>query len=244
MFQPVSTSRSSSRTRAQNASSAAYSLTQRVAFSGIGRWPLSTIKTSSSPGAYIEIASKRSPFESVSMSNASTRGATVTSAGRSTGLSKIHVTPWPARRRAFDFAAALDAALDQVAHGEAHVRFERVDARGMQAVAQRWHVRRHLDFDSRDRLARERAAVDRLRRRHAQRACALRVGLAHIEMRPLAIVAHEERAAVFQAAVDLDDGNARAVRPVCDPVAGLQNEAARLDRHPGIVPLLCGQALA
>jgi hypothetical protein len=96
VFQPVSTSASNSRTRAQNASSAAYSFTQRVALSGIGRSPLSTISTSSNPGAYTEIASRRSPFESVSMSNDRTRGSTVTSAGRSTGLSKIHVTPLPA----------------------------------------------------------------------------------------------------------------------------------------------------
>ena len=55
------------------------------------------------------------PFGSVSMSNDSTRGSSSTRAGRSVGLSKIHVTPLAARRLAFDLAAAFDAALDQVA---------------------------------------------------------------------------------------------------------------------------------
>ena len=76
-------------------------------------------------------------------------------------------------RLAFDLAAALDAALDQVAHREAHVRFERVDARGMQAIAQRRHVRRRLDLDPCDRLAGEGAVVDRLRL--AARAACVRV---------------------------------------------------------------------
>ena len=120
---------------------------------------------------------------------------------RSTGLSKTQVTPCARRRLAFDLAAALDAALDQIAHREAHIRFERVDAGGVQPVAQGRHVGRRFDFDSRDRLASERALVDRLRLRHAQRARALRVGRADIEMRPLPIVAHEERAAVFQPSV-------------------------------------------
>ena len=49
--------------------SAARSSSQRVARSGMGRSLPSTIRTSSMPGANSEIASRRSPFASVSMSN-------------------------------------------------------------------------------------------------------------------------------------------------------------------------------
>ena len=63
-------------------------------------------------------------------------------------------------RFAFDLAAALDAALDQVANGEAHVGFEGVDAGVVQAVAQRRHVGRRFHVDARDRRAVERALVD------------------------------------------------------------------------------------
>jgi hypothetical protein len=54
-------------------------------------------------------------------------------------------------------------------------------------------------------------------------------------MRALAIVAHEESTAIFQAAVYVYDGNARAVRAVRNPVARLQNETA-LSNHLRIVP--------
>jgi hypothetical protein len=136
-----------------------------------------------------------------------------------------------------DLTTALDAALDQIAHREAHVGFERIDPRGMQAIAQRRHVGRYLDLDACDGLTGERAAVDGLRRRNTQCVRTLRVRSTHVEMRQPAIVAHQERAAVLQAAVYLYDGDARAVRPVRDPVARLQNEAARL-AHRCIVPLL------
>ena len=86
-----------SRTRAQNASSAAYSFD--AARRALRHRPRTAGRRSAlrrGRGAYSEIASRRSPSESVSMSNDSTRGSTVTSAGRSIGLSKIHVTPLPA----------------------------------------------------------------------------------------------------------------------------------------------------
>ena len=54
------------------------------------------MSTSSMPGAYSEIASRRSPLPSVSMSNDSTRGSTFTSAGPQRGLSNTQVMPSPA----------------------------------------------------------------------------------------------------------------------------------------------------
>jgi hypothetical protein len=113
----------------------------------------------------------------------------------------------------------------------------------MQAITQGRHIRRHLDFDARDGLASERAALDRSRRRDSHCARALRVSGAYIKMRELTVVAHEKRAAVFQSAVDLDDRHARAIRPVRDPVARLQNEAARLVHRRIVPPLLTSSAL-
>ena len=117
----------------------------------------------------------------------------------------------------------------------------------MQAVAQGRHIRRHLDLDSHDWLAVERAAVDELRRRHAQRSRAFRIGRAHVEVRALSVVAHQERAAVLQAAGYVHDRDARAVRPVRGPVGRLQNEAAHgvhLYAQARIVPpLLTSSAL-
>ncbi len=96
------------------------------------------------PGAKSEIASSLSLLESVSMSNESTRGSADTSAGRTTGLSNTRAipptgaaaSPSTPRRAALDLAtiALVDAALDQIADGEAHVGFEGFDAAVMQAV--------------------------------------------------------------------------------------------------------------
>ena len=123
------------------------------------------------------------------------------------------MTPAPGVASPFDLAAALDAALDQVAHGEAHVGFERVDARRMQPIAQRPARRDGASTSIRatGSPANVRLSIE-LRRRHAQRSRALGIGRANVEVRTLAIVAHEERAAILQATVDVDDGNARAVR--------------------------------
>ena len=114
------------------------------------------------------------PVGSVSMSNDSTRGSTSTRAGVSVGLSKMPRDALAAACASpVDLAAALDAALDEVARREAHVGLERVDAGGVQPVAQRRHVGRRRDFDARDGRAGERLAVGRLRGR-ARRARAAR----------------------------------------------------------------------
>jgi hypothetical protein len=56
-------------------------------------------------------------------------------------------------------------------------------------------------------------------------------------MRQLTIVFQQKRAAIFEPAVDVNHRDARAIRPIRDPIARLQNEAARL-AHRRIVPLL------
>lgn len=48
----------------------------------------------------------------------------------------------------------------------------------------------------------------------------------NIKMRPLSIVAHEERAAVFQSTIYMYDGNAASARVGHDAIARLQNETA------------------
>ena len=96
MFQPVSTSGSKRRTRSQKACSAARSVKHRTACGGIGRSLPSTMSTSSIPGAYSEIASRRSFLPWVSMSKDRTRGSILTSAGRSAGLSNTRSMPLPA----------------------------------------------------------------------------------------------------------------------------------------------------
>ncbi len=236
VFQPVITSGSNVRTRLQNASSAARSSMQRVAFSGIGRSLPSTMSTSSRPGAYSEIASRRSPFASVSMSNDSTRGSTSTCAGRMTGLSNTG----DVRARhglAFDLAAALDTALDQVAHGEAHVGLERVDAGVMQAIAQGRDIRGCFHRYQSDGRAIEGALVDGLWLGRAELPSALGVGRSNVEVRTLAIVPHEERAAVREPPVNVDHGPAPAAGRRDDAIAGLEDEAARGRHRVGVYSL-------
>ena len=48
---------------------------------------------------------------------------------------------------ALDFASTFDAALDQVANGEAHIGLEGFDVGGVQPIAQAWHVGRGFDFE-------------------------------------------------------------------------------------------------
>ncbi len=118
------------------------------------------------------------------------------------------MTPCARRRLAFDLAAALDAALDQIAHREAHIGLVGVDACRVQPIANGRNIAGLPGFDSATRLpANVRLSIG-CGWRHAQRARALDIRGANIEMRTLTIVAHEECAAVFEPADRLDDGNA------------------------------------
>jgi len=129
-------------------------------------------------------------------------------------------------RGADDLAASLDAAFDQVSRREAHVGLERLDAIRLQAVAQAGHVRRRLDLDARDWRGVERPLVAVIEAHGAERASALRVGFADIEMGSLSIVADEERAAVFEPAEEVHYWAALAVLAGSDAIARLQDEAA------------------
>ncbi len=135
-----------------------------------------------------------------------------------------------------DFTAALDAALDQVARGEAHVGFEGVDICRVKLVPQRRHVRGHGDIDAAHGAAVEGALLDRLgRRQRLEDGCPRHIGGAHIEVRPLPIVPHQKSAAALQTTVQVHHRRAATVRSGGDTVSCLQNEAACLG-HAVIVP--------
>src|ERR1700690_2906521 len=109
---------------------------------------------------------------------------------------------------AFDLTASLDAAVDQITDREPHVRLERPDAGRLEAIPDAGDIGRNLCFDEAGGRAVKRALGDGLRLRCAQRARTFGVCSADEEMRPLAIVAHQERAAALEAPEQLDHGNA------------------------------------
>jgi hypothetical protein len=202
-------------------------LTQRVAFSGIGRWPPVDDQDFIEPRRVHRDREQALAFGvgfDVERQHAR-RDCHV-------GWSQHWIVEGPGHaasggRVAFDLATALDAAFDQIAHGEAHIGFERIDTGRMQAVAERRNVRRYIDLDTCDRLACKRPIVDGSPFRHPHGVRTLRVDGTHVEMRQLTIVAYQEGAAVCQSPVDVYDGDARAIRSIRDPIARLQNEAAR-----------------
>ena len=67
----------------------------------------------------------------------------------------------PGRGIALDCTARLDAALDEIPNGEAHICLERLDTHRMQAVTKRRHVARNLDLDPAHRCSVEGAPGDR-----------------------------------------------------------------------------------
>ena len=77
----------------------------------------------------------------------------------------------------------------------------------MQPVAQRRYVGRNLDLDAGNRIPAESAFPAFKRRGAAKRAGAFGIGSANVEMRTLSVVSHQERAAVFESAVQMDDGH-------------------------------------
>ena len=131
-------------------------------------------------------------------------------------------TRTPARFAA-DQRAAPDVPVDEVAHGEPHIRFQRLDAAPVQPVPQRRCVRRRRHIDAPGRLAREGDAVGGCKTH------ALPVGRGrlahgigtHVEMRRLAAVANEKGLPVLQATEQVHDGHTRL-----NAVARLVDEAA------------------
>src|SRR5690606_40840958 len=117
---------------------------------------------------------------------------------------------------------------DQITDRKAHVPLERLDAGLLQPVADRRNVRGHGRLDARDRLAGEGSPVARHGRRRAERLRAGGIGGAHVEVRPLAVVADEEQSAAFERAVDVDHGHAAPLRVGDDAIRGLEDETAQL----------------
>ena len=104
-------------------------------------------------------------------------------------------------------------AVDEVAHGEAHVGL--VGRRCPAAVSRSRSGgasagRRHLDGGH--RRAGERDPIRRVRRAGAQPPRGVGVLRRDVEARHAAAVAHQERAAVLQRAVEVDDGSPASIR--------------------------------
>ena len=147
MFQPVSTSGSQALTRSQNAVSAANSLSQRTAC--LRHLAIAAFDDQDFVNVRAIDRDGEQPFLGVRLD---VKGQ------------HARIDPdvrWPQRRIvedpgdalacarfALDRAASLDAALDEIAHGEAHVRFERINARRMQPIAHWRHVSRDVDLES------------------------------------------------------------------------------------------------
>ena len=111
-------------------------------------------------------------------------------------------------RLAVDLAAALDAPLDEVAHREAHVGFEGVDACRVQAVTDIGYIVRRAHLDAAYRRAVEGTFGRGLRLGHTQRQDALDILCANIEVSVLPVVAHEKCFAVGETAVEVHDRDA------------------------------------
>ena len=122
------------------------------------------------------------------------------------------------RRRGLtdDFAAAADAAVDQVADCETYVRFERRYTVAVQPITERGRILRYADVHPERAVASERSAGGL--RLAGRTECPSQRGIApsNVETRRLAAVAHQECAAVLQDAVEVDHG-----RTIVDAVARL-----------------------
>ncbi len=108
----------------------------------------------------------------------------------------------------------------------------------MEAIPDTGDLGRSVQFKQAHRRTAERALVDDLRIRYPQRPRPLCIGSADKEMRPLPVIAHQERTARLQSSIDMDDGNALPVRSGDDAIAGLKDESADFG-HPAILPHGC-----
>ncbi len=119
-----------------------------------------------------------------------------------------------------DEAGAFDVAVDQIAHGEPHVRLEGVDAEAVQRIPQVRGVGRHGYLYPAQRLPDEAAHVTGPRPRRGSGPGARRIRGADVEARPLPGVAHQKAAAVGEASVQMDHR-----RSATYPIARLENES-------------------
>ena len=118
--------------------------------------------------------------------------------------------PRQGARLAFDQQRAADAAVDQIAVGEAHVGLEGAQPGAVQARAQRRGLGRTRQPHPQHRLALQRAAVDRFQLRGAQAQRLLAGAALDVEIGLRAAVADHEGAAVAQLPVEPHDRAAAA----------------------------------
>ena len=160
------------------------------------------------------------------MSSDSTRSRGVQSAGAISGSSKTTPSPGTARPAPLDRQGAADAAVDEVAHREADVGLVGGDARarsGGRAAGER--RRESATSTASRRPAGERHPVGGLLHDRAQTPRRFGVPRLDVEARHEAAVADEERAAVLEHAVEVDD------RPAgLDAIGRLEDEAALAGR--------------
>ena len=169
------------------------------------------------------MASNLRAVGSVSISNDRILGAISTSAGAISGSSNTQSTPFAALGAPVDLETAPYVVVDEETHGETDIRFEGVDALRVQAVAQDGCVGRRLDIDARDASAGERSLGRPALTRRAEFARALRIRRRHVKARRPAAIAHEKRAALFEATEQVHDRYA-----FTNPVARLHDESRGL----------------
>ena len=195
-----------------------------LAFSGMARSLPSTISTSSTRGHTARSPAAARPWHP-------SRYRTTARAVRSERCgSKLRVVEHPAdtvarNRFAFDLAPAFDAAFDQIAHGKAHIGLERVDAGRVQPIAQRGYIGGCRDFEPHTGAPSKVCLLVACGRVRPARA-PLDIVRANIKVRALPVVAHQERAAILQSAVEMND---RYARPSTrnNAIARLENESVR-----------------
>src|SRR6202023_3589252 len=137
-------------------------------------------------------------------------------------------------RLAFDLTASFDAPLDQIAHREAHVRLECLDAGLMKTIPHTRDLRRSVHFEQGHLRAVKGPLAGTPRGRYPQVPCSFSVGGSNEEMGPLPVVPDEKGFARLQSPIEVDDGNTLSIRTRYDPVTGLENETAVLG-HPAIL---------
>ena len=160
------------------------------------------------------------------MSRARTRSRGVQSAGSDVGILEDDAEARLLAALSADLEGAADAAIDEIAHREAHVGLVRRDARGRQPITERGRIGGRVDVDAHHGAARQRDVVR----------CALSVGAAaarrlgvrglDVEVGDAAAFANEERPPVLEPAVEMHHGP-----PILDAVRRLQHEAPHGRRH-------------
>ena len=136
------------------------------------------------------------------------------------GVVEDRVDPVAGTRVATDLDRSADSPVDEVAVGEAYVRFVATDSRRRQLVAQRRCVLRDGDVDANDRFPVETDPVPARTRVDAEHAGPIRIRFTDEEVRDRSIIADQEGPALRELAVEQHH------RPAgFQPVGRLQDEA-------------------